>query len=369
MFNKITGGGQVDAVVLDFSKVFDKVPHSRLMSKLNYYDIRSRTHNWVESFLNDRQQCVVLDGCSSSTVSVLSGVPQDTVLGPTLFLIFINDLPEYVSSSVRLFADDCVLYREIRNVQDAIILQNDLKALHHWEQQWLMKDNAGKCFILNITRKRNPKLNKYYLHNTVLQTVKNTTYLGIEISNDLSWTPHIDKITKKANKSLGFIKRNIKTNNSNVKALPYSSLVRPHLEYSCQIWDPHTDKDVRKLEAVQRMAARYVSNRYHNTRSPSEMVSQLQWDTLQQRRAKIRLTTLYKIINDLLENPYEQYLLPATYTYKHQTLNFQRPLTATNYLKYSFFPRTIAQWNSLPLSLFQTWTVSKNRFLKPSFQI
>ena len=107
---------------------------------------------------------------------------------------------------------------------------------------------------------------------------------------------------------------------------------------------PHTDKDVLKLKAVQRRAARYVTNRYHNTSLPSEIVSHLQWDTLQQRRAKIPL------IHNLIEIPYEQYLLPSTSTYEYQTLNFKRPFTATNYLKYSFFPRTIAQWNSLPMS-------------------
>ena len=116
--------------------------------------------HWVEAFLNDRQQRVVLDGCSSSTVSVDSGVLQCTVLGHTLSLIFTNDLPQCVNSSVRLFADDCVLYREISKDQDVIILQNDLRTLNHWEQHWLMEFTADKCFILNITRKRNPKLKK-----------------------------------------------------------------------------------------------------------------------------------------------------------------------------------------------------------------
>ena len=172
------------------------------MSKLDFYGIRNNTHDWVQSFLNNRQQRVVLDGSSSSTASVLYGVPQGTVLGPTLFLIFINDLPDCVKSPVRLFADDFVLYREIRNAQDASILQQDLKALNRWEETWLMEFNADKCFILNITRKRHPMLNKYQLHDTILQTVKTATYLGIEILNDLRWTPHIDKVAKKANKSL-----------------------------------------------------------------------------------------------------------------------------------------------------------------------
>ena len=125
----------------------------------------------------------------------------------------------------------------------------------------------------------------------------------------------------------------------------------PHLAYACQVWYPYTDKDICKLESVQRRAARYISNRYHNTSSPTEMLSLLEWNILQQRRAKIRLITLYNIIHNLIELPEEQYLLPPTSSYQHKALNFQRPFTPTNYLKYSFFPRTIAQWNSLSLDI------------------
>ena len=324
--------------------------HDRLMAKLDYYGVRSDSHNWIRAFLSNRQQRVVLDGCFSTCAPVLSGVPQGTVLGPTLFLIFINDLPSCVNSSVRLFADDCVLYRRIRSVQDSITLQQDLNALNRWEENWLMEFNPDKCFVLNITRKRKPSLNTYNLHHTQLQTVNTTTYLGVEISNDLRWSHHIDKITKKANRSLSFLKRNIKTKNKYVKTLAYNSLVRPHLEYSCQVWDPHTENDINKLELVQCRAARYVTNRYHNTSSSSQMLTNLEWETLQQRRAKIRLITLYKIVNNLIEIPRNQYLTPVIPMYQHQCLNFQRPFASTNYLKFSFFSENdssmefIANW-------------------------
>ena len=134
-------------------------------------------------------------------------------------------------------------------------------------------------------------------------------------------------------------------------AATYNALVRPILEYSCQVWDPHTNKDIQKLESVQRRAARYATNRYHDTSSPTEMIRNLGWDSLKQRRAKIRLATLYKIMFNLVEIPREQFLIPTTSTYQSHCLNFQRPTTTTNYLKYSFFPRTIAQWNSLPYAI------------------
>ena len=135
--------GQVDMVILDFSKAFDKVPHQRLMSKLWNYGIRGDTHAWIKSFLMGRTQRVVVDGKASAWVPVESGVPQGTVLGPQLFLAFINDLPKAVSSRVRLFVDDCVLYRKVETNADCHALQEDLRSLEEWERQWCMSFNAA----------------------------------------------------------------------------------------------------------------------------------------------------------------------------------------------------------------------------------
>ena len=131
-------GEQVDVILLDFSKAFDKVPHHRLLHKLDYYGVRGNTWKWVQDFLSKRMQKVVLDGVTSSCADVISGVPQGTVMGPLLFLTFINDLPEHTTSDVRLFADDCLLYRHIRNDEDAAALQKDLTSLQQWEEAWQM---------------------------------------------------------------------------------------------------------------------------------------------------------------------------------------------------------------------------------------
>ena len=141
------GQKQTDVMIMDFAKAFDKVPHRRLLYKLDYYGIRGSTHKWISLWLSvsERSQKVVLDGQASDPVPVLSGVPQGSVLGPVLFLIFINDLPDNIRSSVRLFADDCVLYRNIKSPIDCQILQDDLNSLSQWETDWQMKFNVAKC--------------------------------------------------------------------------------------------------------------------------------------------------------------------------------------------------------------------------------
>ena len=199
---------------------------------------------------------------------------------------------------------------------------------------------------MNITRKRTPSKNKYSLKNQVLQTVKATTYLGVEISDDLSWSPHICKVTKKAYRSLGFLRRNLVTNNIQVKTQAYTSLVRPHVEYACSVWDPYKQGDIKRIESVQRRAARYVTNRFHNTSSPSDMIRELEWESLEQRRAKWRLINCYKVIHNMI-NLTTSNLIPSTSPLQSHSLNFHRPYCATNYLKFSHFPRTIAQWNQL----------------------
>jgi hypothetical protein len=129
----LADGNQIDIILLDFSKAFDKVPHQRLIHRLNYYGIRDKHLNWITYFLGNRQQQVLLNGIASSKLSIDSGVPQGTVLDPTLFLLFINDLPEHVNCNVRLYADDCLLYRNVNNQSDSELLQKDLTNVENWE--------------------------------------------------------------------------------------------------------------------------------------------------------------------------------------------------------------------------------------------
>ena len=145
----------VDMAILDFTKAFDKVPHKRLIHKLKYYGITGSIATWIETFLTGRTQQVVVNGATSSSTIVTSGVPQGTVLGPLRFLLYINDLPDNLSTSVRLFADDCLLYTPIRTQNGSSLLQNDLLKLQKWQDTWLMKFNPDKCYTMTLATTSN----------------------------------------------------------------------------------------------------------------------------------------------------------------------------------------------------------------------
>ena len=168
--------------MLDFSKAVDKVSHSHLALKLKYDGIEGKILDWINSSLSNRMQKVVLEGSISENVSVTSGVPQGSVLGPVLFLLYINDLPNSLTSKVRLFADDAIVYSEINSISDSQILQQDLDKLTLWEKTWLMEFNPIKCEVLSVTRKRNPVAYSYSLHKETLRRVSSTKYLGVTIS-------------------------------------------------------------------------------------------------------------------------------------------------------------------------------------------
>ena len=230
------------------------MPHRRLLGKLSHYGINGPILRWIGAFLEDREQGVVVEGRRSPSARVLSGVPQGTVLGPLLFLIHINDLPSVVHSQVRLFADDCLMYRPIYSVDDQSALQRDLSSLERWGDTWGMKFNAKKCQIITLARGRRPFIHFYTLCNHILESVSDAKYLGILVSNDLSWSPHINSVFNRANSTLGVLQRYLRRCPAPLKETAYITLVRSTMEYAAPIWDPHLSKDSHMLENIQRRA-------------------------------------------------------------------------------------------------------------------
>ena len=161
--------------------------------------------------------------------------------------------------------------------------------------------------VISITRRRRVLKHTYLLHNHPLAHVDSAKYLGVTITSDLNWNKHVNNIANKANQTLSFLKRNLQINDTRLKTTAYQTLVRPQLEYASSVWDPYTKKNIDRLEMVQRRSARYVLNRYNNTSSVSDMISDLKWESLEQRRKEQRITTMFKGYNgDVVLDEYDQ---------------------------------------------------------------
>jgi len=366
----LDASGQVDCILLDLSKAFDKVPHKRLLLKAHHYGIDGRLHSWIASFLRDRSQQVALEGTTSAPAPVTSGVPQGTVLGPLLFLIFINDMPTKVSSTPRLFADDCLLYRQIRSDQDQRLLQQDLDSLQKWEEDWLMQFNPDKCEVLRVTNKRAPLVCDYTIHGQKLQSTDAAKYLGLNIQSNLKWNTHIDSVCKRANSTIAFLQRNIKRCPTNIKAQCYIQLVRPAAEYASSVWSPPTKAGINKIEAIQRRAARFVMGDYRRTSSVTAMIKNLQWQSLEARRKTAQVTMLYRIANALVAIPTAPFLQPSNLRTRGHHLRYMVPPTRTTVYQASFFPQAIRLWNSLPASVAAAPTLDdfKSQMSRVTFQ-
>ena len=228
--------GQVDTFILDFEKAFDTPPHELLKSKLFSYGIGGKTLKWIDSFLCFRQQRVVVNGVKSDWAPVLSGVPQGTVLGPLLFSLYINDILSDIESEIRLFADECVCYREIKDEEDTMKLQSDNDRLGSWARKWGMRFQPVKCNVMQLSRKRIKKI--HALEGTDIENVESSKFLGVTITSDLRWNTHVSNVCTKANRTLGFLRRNLYSCPQEVKEAAYKGLVRPVLDYGSSIWDP-----------------------------------------------------------------------------------------------------------------------------------
>ena len=250
-------------------------------------------------------------------------------------------------TKLRLFADDSLVYREITCPDDQIILQKDLLSLEHWAEKWGMRFNASKCQIMHISRGK-AQTKMYTLCNEILSTVKTAKYLGVTLSDDLQWHHQVHSVVNKANSMLHLVARNLRSCPRTTRTLAYTTLVRPKLEYSCSVWDPFTKADIDALEMVNRRAARMVFNKSWREQgvSPTTLLENLGWKTLKARRRQQRLTMMYRIDKELIA-------VPSTRLVKsvRENRGFQfkfRELGATCHpVKFSFFVRTIKDWNTL----------------------
>jgi hypothetical protein len=296
----INKGYLVILILLDFAKAFDTVPHDELIGKLRAYGFDEHLVKWVENFLKNRKQRVVMGEIVTDWLEVLSGVPQGSVLGPLLFVIYINDMPDSVINLLKLFADDTKLISIIKCEEDLVRLQQDLGTLSEWASEWKMSFNHKKCKYMRIGNnelaKQELKLTMSADNNEphVLEETKEEKDLGVYLQNNLKWTANVDKACTKAYNSLGLLRKSFKTwTNVRTFRILYTAFVRPHLEYAPQVWNSLTSKDIKKLEKVQKRATKLVPQ-LRNLRYEERLLN-LGLTTLADRRVRGDLIQMYKI--------------------------------------------------------------------------
>ena len=348
----------IDIVYLDYEKAFDKVPHERLVMQLEKYGITSKPLKWIRNFLTNRTQRVSINGTTSESAPVTSGVPQGSVLGPVLFLIYISGVTSLVQNFISLFADDSKLFSKILDDASIDTLQQDIQALSEWSEKMLMKFNVNKCHVLHLGS-NNPE-HYYYMPNSshltypTLQPVEDEKDLGVIVDSKLNFHKHMNAKISKANKMLGIVRRTFKHMNSDIFKICYKSIIRPHLEYGSIIWSPHTKEYQDKVEKLQRRATKIVPALFELPYC--ERLKKLKIPTLSYRRLRAALLFLYKYHHDLVDinldthcnicrssNPLEPSLSHSTRGH-NMKIRIQRHQGIRQRL---FFTKTIPIWNTL----------------------
>ena len=347
-------GGTLDVVYCDFMKAFDKVPHQRLLLKLEKYGINGNILGWIRSFLSDRTQCVTINNATSITCPVTSGIPQGSVLGPILFVIYINDLPEVVDedSFIFLFADDTKVFRQIRNNLDRDQLQKDISNLLSWSEKWLLKFHPDKCVSMTISNKRStPPQNEYYMANNLLQGSECEKDIGVYIDNKLNFDKHINHIVTKANRVLAVTRKTFDYMDEEIFGSIFKGLVRPHLEYAAPVWNPKAIYQIDKIENVQRRATKLVPG-LANLSYP-ERLKILKLPTLAYRRTRGDMIQVFKMINPNYgyDKSIPCLLTPNDNKY-HKLRGHSKKLfpysSNKDIRKFCFSNRIVHIWNSLP---------------------
>ena len=342
----------VDVIYLDYSKAFDTVPHQRLVLKLQSIGIRGNLLNWISHFLVGRKQRVVVNGVMSDWIKVLSGVPQGSVLGPLLFLIFVSEIPDLVENFISLFADDTKLYG--RNCGSS--LQEDLTKLVDWTKMMQMNFNASKCKVMHLGKQNlcipYTMMNK---NNEPCQLERTSVEkdLGVHIDDKLSFQQHIVNQVNKANRALGALKHTFKYIDKHSFKYLYKSLIRPHLEYASVAWFARFKYSEDMIERVQRRATKIVPELKHL--SYSTRLEVLELPSLSFRRKRADVLQMFKFMHgfdsfdfdytcEICERPvFQKAMLSST---RGHPFKLQHHLCG-NMKKHSFFGRVIPVWNKL----------------------
>jgi len=396
-------GESIDCIYLDFLKAFDTVPHRRLIHKLKGYGIPPQVTDWITDLLTNRSHFVNINGTVSAPASVLSGIPQGSVIGPLLFVIYINDLPEIITSTAYLFADDTKLYiktdhstaeKNVKKLKRAKIiawkvfqetrsqrnhrhfkqlkrqlknelreskrhneelqasLQEDLTTLQNWSDSWLLRFNPTKCKVLKIGKKEEGHI-EYQMDGIYLENIKEEKDIGVIVDSDLKFEKHIAEKVTKANNIMGVIRRSFTYLDNSMFNKLFKALVRPHLEYATSVWNPYLHKHINTIENVQRRATKRLPGmknlQYH------ERLSALKLPCLLYRRLRGDLIEVFKITHE----KYDKSVSAGILTMQNETTRKTRGHNLKLYKQYSrlnvrknfFSLRITTFWNYLPTNV------------------
>ena len=355
MFKIDDSSRAIDIIYLDFRKAFDKVPHKRFMMNVRSLGIVGEVADWIEDWLTNRKQRVVINGSSSSWRNVTSGVPQGSVLGPLLFIIYINDLDLGILSKISKFADDTKLGIDAADDEAISNLKDDLKRIEEWSDRWQMPFNVDKCKVMHIGF-RNRKI-KYELFGGEIESCEREKDLGVVVTSDMKFSRQCIEAEKKAQKLLGYIKRHFISRKKETILTLYRALVRPHLEYAVQFWSPTLRKDIKRLESVQERATKLISDiRGINY---NRRLAHLNLFSLETRRLRGQLIETFKIIKGITNLDYRNlFTLSSNRTRSNGWKLDLHRFNTTQCGEFITF-RIVTAWNKLPVDMIDSETVTE----------
>ena len=349
----------VDVIYLDYRKAFDSVPHGRLLEKLKLFGINSSIRKWISSFLTNRWQKVSVNGSYSDAIQVTSGVPQGSVLGPVLFLLYINDMAAEVGNKLKLFADDSKLYAEVQSEGDAQTLLADLNAITDWEDKWQLSFiiNVDKCKVLHIGKK-----NTNYVYSmrsgdyvSEIESVQTEKDLGVRFDNELRFSDHIKEICQKGFQRI--IRRTFTYMDENTFLTLYKSLVCPVLEYCSTVWSTYYKKDSERIEKVQRKATKLVCT-IKDWDYP-ERLKHLKLPSLVYRRRRADLLQEFRYFKglDLLKGD-ELFTVDKSAKTRGHSLKLVKARVNKKIMQKTLAYRVITDWNSLPENVIEAESIN-----------
>ena len=352
-------GCNADVLYLDFAKAFDKVDHKLLLQKIKSVGITGKVHEWLTSFLKHRKQFVIVNGKKSRGEEVLSGVPQGTVLGPILFILYINDITKVIKHSyIKIFADDSKVIKAIESLSDRDLMEIDIHSVTKWAGDNKMELNKLKFQLLQHGSKDELKLPYKIDVNTQVEKSTDVKDLGVLISEDLSFNMHIMNMTNDAKKHAGWILRLIKSRDPEIVLLLFKTYVRPRLEYASPLWSPHLVKHITKIEAVQRTVTSQIQGMENF--NYWERLQRLDILSLQRRRERYQIIHIWKISQGLIPNDLKlEFYETSRYGLKCKRPKYNQRHRYISTLKFnSFTSNGPALFNIVPVQVKKSQTLN-----------